>query len=101
MAIILIIGEYSGVGLELSNQLANQGHNVIATYNRNTVKSSYSNLSYHKLIQNLINTADKLTLNDQRHPLKRIGKPEYIANMTEFSLSSKASWITGQISHVD
>ncbi len=39
--------------------------------------------------------------NAQRHPLKRIGTTEDIANMAMFLLSEKASWITGQIIHVD
>jgi NAD(P)-dependent dehydrogenase (short-subunit alcohol dehydrogenase family) len=33
--------------------------------------------------------------------LKRIGNDTDIANATEFLLSEKASWITGQIMHVD
>ena len=36
-----------------------------------------------------------------RHPLKRIGSTKDIANMAAFLLSEKASWITGQILHVD
>lgn len=36
-----------------------------------------------------------------RHALKRIGEPEDIAQMAVFLLSGKASWITGQIIHVD
>jgi NAD(P)-dependent dehydrogenase (short-subunit alcohol dehydrogenase family) len=36
-----------------------------------------------------------------RHPLKRIGSAEDIAQMAMFLLSDKASWISGQIMHVD
>jgi NAD(P)-dependent dehydrogenase (short-subunit alcohol dehydrogenase family) len=53
------------------------------------------------LIRNLINTDEKRALNEQRHPMKRIGKPADIANAVEFLLSEKSSWITGQILHVD
>ena len=49
----------------------------------------------------LINTPEKLDASNNRHPLKRIGNPEDIANTVEFLLSSNASWITGQILHVD
>jgi NAD(P)-dependent dehydrogenase (short-subunit alcohol dehydrogenase family) len=49
----------------------------------------------------LINNEQKRDANAQRHPLKRIGTTEDIANMAEFLLSEKASWITGQILHVD
>ena len=37
----------------------------------------------------------------QKHPMKRIGEPEDLANMAAFLLSEKSSWITGQIIHVD
>jgi NAD(P)-dependent dehydrogenase (short-subunit alcohol dehydrogenase family) len=53
------------------------------------------------LAASLINTAQKLEANALRHPLKRIGTTEDIANMAAFLLSEKASWITGQILHVD
>ncbi|MAZ55979.1 MAG: oxidoreductase [Flavobacteriales bacterium] len=44
-------------------------------------------------------TTKEKIIND--HPLKRIGEPEDIANMIEFLLSNKSSWITGQNMHVD
>jgi len=53
------------------------------------------------LAASLLNTEQKLEANAQRHPMKRIGTPEDIANMAEFLLSDKSSWITGQIMHVD
>jgi len=36
-----------------------------------------------------------------RHPLKRIGTAEDIANMASFLLSDQSSWVTGQTLHVD
>jgi NAD(P)-dependent dehydrogenase (short-subunit alcohol dehydrogenase family) len=33
--------------------------------------------------------------------LKKIGKPEDIANLATFLLSEKSSWITGQIHSID
>lgn len=53
------------------------------------------------LAASLLNTSQKAEANAQRHPLKRIGKAEDIAAMASFLLSEKASWITGQIIHVD
>ena len=53
------------------------------------------------LAASLLNTEQKIEANAQRHPLKRIGTTEDIANMAAFLLSQKASWITGQILHVD
>ena len=53
------------------------------------------------LSENLISDDKKLKASNERHPLKRIGQPEDIANMANFLLSEKSSWITGQILHVD
>lgn len=53
------------------------------------------------LAASLLNTEQKRESNAQRHPLKRIGTTEDIVNIVEFLLSSKASWITGQIIHAD
>ena len=53
------------------------------------------------LADKFINTPDKLEASNNRHPLKRIGTPDDLANMVEFLLSNNSSWITGQIMHVD
>jgi len=53
------------------------------------------------LASKLLSSDEKIEANDNRHPLKRIGTPQDIAEMTSFLLSDKASWITGQIFHVD
>jgi NAD(P)-dependent dehydrogenase (short-subunit alcohol dehydrogenase family) len=53
------------------------------------------------LAEKLINTEEKKQANAARHPLKRIGTPEDIAEMAVFLLSAKASWITGQIIGID
>jgi NAD(P)-dependent dehydrogenase (short-subunit alcohol dehydrogenase family) len=53
------------------------------------------------LAASLLNTEEKKTANALRHPLKKIGTAADIANMAAFLLSEKASWITGQIMHVD
>ncbi|MFM9840393.1 MAG: SDR family NAD(P)-dependent oxidoreductase [Cyclobacteriaceae bacterium] len=49
----------------------------------------------------LLNTDEKKEANAQRHPLKKIGKPEDLANLAAFLLSEKSSWITGQVLHAD
>lgn len=53
------------------------------------------------LAASLLNSEQKREANAQRHPLKRVGTTDDIVNMVEFLLSSKASWISGQIMHVD
>lgn len=49
----------------------------------------------------LLNTPEKKEANAQRHPLKRIGQAEDLANVAAFLLSSKSNWITGQVIHAD
>lgn len=58
-------------------------------------------LTQTPLASPLINTEEKLESNVRRHPLKRIGQPEDISKMASFLLSDDASWMTGQIIHVD
>ena len=53
------------------------------------------------LAASLLNSEQKKEANAQRHPLKRVGTTDDIVHMVEFLLSTKASWITGQIIHVD
>jgi NAD(P)-dependent dehydrogenase (short-subunit alcohol dehydrogenase family) len=53
------------------------------------------------LAASLLNTEQKVEANALRHPLKRVGTVNDISEMTCFLLSEKASWITGQILHVD
>ncbi len=53
------------------------------------------------LAEKLVNTPEKIEGGAKRHPLQRIGKTSDVAEMACFLLSDKASWITGQIMHVD
>lgn len=53
------------------------------------------------LAAKLLNSDEKRLQNVQRHPLKKIGTPDNIAEVAAFLLSSQAQWITGQIIHVD
>jgi len=48
-----------------------------------------------------LNTEQKRDASAQRHPLKRIGKPDDIASLATFLLSEEAGWITGQVIHAD
>ena len=58
-------------------------------------------LTETKLAGKLLNTESKIAANAERHPLKRIGSVTDIAEIANFLLSEKSSWITGQIMHVD
>ncbi len=53
------------------------------------------------LAASLLNSEQKMEANAQRHPLKRVGTVQDIAEMACFLLSNKTSWITGQVLHVD
>lgn len=53
------------------------------------------------LAASLLNSEQKMEANALRHPLKRVGTANDIADMTGFLLSDKSTWITGQIFHVD
>lgn len=53
------------------------------------------------LAENLLNSDAKREANAARHPLKRVGEAADIAHMAAFLLTDQASWISGQILHVD
>ncbi len=53
------------------------------------------------LASSLLNSDSKKESNAQRHPLKRIGQANDIANAANFLLSDNSSWITGQVFSVD
>lgn len=53
------------------------------------------------LAAKLLDSDEKREANARRHPLKKIGSPENIAQMAAFLLLEKSSWITGQIIPVD
>ncbi len=53
------------------------------------------------LASKLLSTEAKIEANAQRHPLKRIGSPQDMAQATNFLLSEKSSWISGQVLGVD
>ncbi|MFN5417442.1 MAG: SDR family NAD(P)-dependent oxidoreductase [Flavobacteriia bacterium] len=58
-------------------------------------------LTLTSLSEKLTNSEEKIENANQRHPLKRIGTVEDLAEMVCFLSSYKSSWITGQIFHVD
>ena len=53
------------------------------------------------LSSKFISTDEKKKLVISRHPLKRLGDAGETADSTIFLLSSAASWMTGQILHLD
>ncbi|MDT0650016.1 SDR family NAD(P)-dependent oxidoreductase [Autumnicola edwardsiae] len=54
-----------------------------------------------ELSEKLLNNDKKKEKMKERHPMKRVGNPEDIANLATFLLSDESSWITGQVMGVD
>lgn len=53
------------------------------------------------LADKFLNNEQKKEKSAERHPLKRFGTANDIAQMACFLLSDQSSWISGQINHVD
>ena len=53
------------------------------------------------LAEKLLNTDVKKQASADRHPLKKVGSPNDLAQMAAYLISEEAGWITGQIFHVD
>lgn len=76
---------------------------LAAEYSTNQIRVNVvaPSLTDTPLAEKLLSSPEKREASDKRHPLGRVGKPEDIAATVAFLLSEKASWITGQILHVD
>ena len=84
-------GAIEGLALALAAEFApNIRVNVVAP-----------SLTQTPLADKLLNTPEKIETSDKRHPLKRIGQAEDIANAIHFLLTEKSSWMTGQVLNVD
>lgn len=53
------------------------------------------------LANQLLSSDDKKEASNKRHPLGRYGEPEDIASAALYLLSGDASWMTGQVLHLD
>ena len=64
----------------------------------NAIAPSLTNTS---LATKFLNTEEKVNLQSEKNPLKKVGTAKDVAETAVFLLSQKSSWITGQIMHVD
>jgi NAD(P)-dependent dehydrogenase (short-subunit alcohol dehydrogenase family) len=53
------------------------------------------------LAQSLLSSEEKRKASAERHPAKRIGTPQEMAQIAVHLLSDASAWMTGQIIHVD
>ena len=53
------------------------------------------------LADKFLNNEVKMEKSAMRHPLKRVGTSEDMAEMATLLLSDKSSWISGQTFHID
>ena len=53
------------------------------------------------LAQGLLSSEEKRKASAERHPAKRIGTPQEIAQAAAYLLSEASAWMTGQVVHVD
>ncbi len=53
------------------------------------------------LASGLLQSDEKIQAAAQRHPMKKIGTPQDVADLAAYLISEKCSWMTGQIIHLD
>lgn len=64
----------------------------------NAVAPSLTNTS---LAGRFLNTEEKIKVQSENNPLKKVGDPKDVAEAAAFLLTPNSSWITGQVMHVD
>ena len=53
------------------------------------------------MASNLLKTERQIEANEERNPMKQIGKPEQVANSINFLLEAHNNWMTGQVISTD
>ena len=84
-------GAIEGLTRSLAAELA-------PTIRVNAVAPSLTNTN---LASKFLNTQEKVNLQSEKNPLKKIGNPRDIAEAAAYLLTPKSNWVTGQIIHID
>ncbi len=85
-------GAIEGFAKSLAAELA------VANIRVNVIAPSLSDTT---LAAQLLSTDEKRIASAKRHPLQRIGTPDDSAQLAEFLISDKSTWMTGQIIGLD
>tara|TARA_R110002049_G_scaffold302804_2_gene496252 strand:- start:402 stop:1094 length:693 start_codon:yes stop_codon:yes gene_type:complete len=90
-SIAMAKGALEGLGRSLASELAPKIRvNLVAP-----------SLTDTPLATSLLSSDEKRNANADRHPLKKIGTSDDIANAAVYLLTDQSSWMTGQVLHVD
>jgi NAD(P)-dependent dehydrogenase (short-subunit alcohol dehydrogenase family) len=76
-------------------------HVPAKTATRTTANVIAPSLTDTPLADKFLNNDEKREKSALRHPLKRVGTTQDIAQMASFLLDDKSSWISGQVYNVD
>lgn len=58
-------------------------------------------LTQTPLASSILTSQEKIDALGKKHPLQRLGKSDDISHMIYYLMSEKATWITGQVFHID
>ena len=86
------------------NEIDGDLKNLITVWNSikdNALNSIAPSLVDTKMSSRLLRTEKQIEQIQNRHPLKRHGDVKDISRAIEFLLSSKSSWMTGQVLKID
>lgn len=90
-SIAMAKGALEGLGRSLASELAPKIRvNLVAP-----------SLTDTPLANSLLSSDEKRKANADRHPLKKVGTSEDIANAAMYLLTDQSAWMTGQVLHVD